>query len=36
MFEQADGNEVDEVVTTLARQRLRDINLECAQLCSKK
>ena len=36
MFEQADGNEVDEVVTTPARPRLKDINLECAQLRSEK
>ena len=36
MFEQADGNKVDEVVNTPARPRLRDINLECTQLCSEK
>ena len=36
MFEQADGNEVDKVVTTPARSCLRDINLECTRLCSEK
>ena len=36
MFELADGSKVDEIVTTPARPRLRDIDLECAQLCSEK
>ena len=36
MFKQADGSEVDEIVNTPARPRLRDVNSECTQLCSAK
>ena len=36
MFEQVNDSKVSEIVTTPACPRLREINLECPRLCSKK
>ena len=36
MFEQTDGSQVDEIVTSPARPHLRDVNLEGTKLCSGK
>ena len=36
MFEQADGNEVNDIVTTPARPRIRDVNPECTRLSGEK
>ena len=36
MFEQADGSEINDVVTVPARPHLRDVNPECTQLSGEK
>ena len=36
MFEQADGSEVNGIVTMPTRPRLRDVNSECTQLSGVK